>query len=100
MDKIDKRTKAYKDRKATEDALLKELEERGLSKMFYVDLVKEYMRYYDDMTKLNASYNIDTTEVKEYILREKRLILKEMIGILAFLGLKPSAEGGGGIEDL
>ena len=100
---MDKRTKEYKNRKATKDALLMALELSNLREKYFLDMAEEYMNYYDDMVALNkkirAVIPLDTGEVQTIIdtdmLREKRQVAREMRSILNFLGLKPTAEVGG-----
>lgn len=86
-----------REKKATESALLKSLSENGLNEKYYKDQVAEYMKYYDNLQELNGKL---TKNLDIEILKEKRQVTKEMRNILSYLGLKPTAEGGGGFEEL
>ena len=89
-------TKKEAARNQTEMALLQALKQNNMTDKFYLDQVAEYMKYYDDLARLNTdlevAFLLDT-------LKEKRQVTKEMRNILAFLGLKPQALEGGGGED-
>jgi hypothetical protein len=85
------------DRRATKNALYKALSDKGLGQKYYGDQVDEYMKYYDNLAELNACLE---AEMDVNILKEKRQVTKEMRGILAFLELTPSENGGDGYEEL
>jgi len=89
--------KKQADKKKTEAALYKALEDFGLKEKYYEDQVSEYMKYYSNLDTINdkLSVNLDID-----LLKEKRQVTKEMRSILAFLGLKPAESGGGGFEEL
>jgi len=90
-------TKSDMSRRDTESALYKVLELNSMEEKFYKDQVTEYMKFYDNLAKLNEVLD-DRIDVD--VLREKRQVTKEMRSILMFLGLKPLENGGGGFEDL
>lgn len=79
-------------RKATQDAILSALEKNGTTEKYLLDQVDQYMEYYDNLTTIN-----DTLKQKfsTDLIKEKRLLTKEMRNILTFLKLKPSAYDGG-----
>lgn len=79
-------------RKATQDAILSALEKNGTTEKYLLDQVDQYMEYYDNLTTIN-----DTLKQKfsTDLIKEKRLLTKEMRNILTFLKLKPSADDGG-----
>lgn len=74
-------------KKETKATILKALEDKGNCEKYLLDQVDEYMRFYDNLAtindKLSEKFNAD-------LVKEKRLIAKEMRNILTFLGLKPS----------
>lgn len=85
-------------RNKTEATILKALEKNGIVEKYLKDQVDEYMKYYDNLSRINevleARLDID-------YLKEKRQVTKEMRSILMFLGLKPDENSQGGIiEDL
>ena len=79
-------------RKATQDAILSALKKNGTTEKYLLDQVDQYMEYYDNLTTIN-----DTLKQKfsTDLIKEKRLLTKEMRNILTFLKLKPSAYDGG-----
>lgn len=79
-------------RKATQYAILSALEKNGTTEKYLLDQVDQYMEYYDNLTTIN-----DTLKQKfsTDLIKEKRLLTKEMRNILTFLKLKPSAYDGG-----
>lgn len=89
-------TKEQQNRKNTKDALMEALEKNKTTAQFYMDLVEEYMDFYDNLTiinnelKQNKDKIIDADKYTKLI-KEKRLITKEMRGILAFLKIIPNA---------
>ena len=79
-------TKKEKLKKETKATILKALENNGTTEKYLLDQVDEYIRFYENLEaineKLSQSFNPD-------LVKEKRLIAKEMRNILTFLGLKP-----------
>ncbi len=89
-------TNEEKSRRETKVAIIKALEQKGEQTKYNLDHVEEYMEYYDNLRVLNAelkkTFNTD-------VLKEKRQVTKEMRSILMYLGLKPSEEGGGTMDE-
>ena len=75
-------------RKDTEKAILSALEQNGTTEKYLLDQVDQYMEYYDNLTIINNKFSPS-------LVKEKRLLTKEMRSILTFLKLKPSADDGG-----
>lgn len=84
-------------RNETETALFKALENKGLTQKYYKDQVSEYMKFYDNLTKLNEDLEKD---LDIEVLKEKRQVTKEMRGLLMFLELAPVKNGGDGDVEL
>lgn len=81
-------------RKETKEALLLALAKRGTTAQYYKDQVEEYMRFYDNLTVINMELNqykdkINDSDDYTKLLKEKRLVSKEMRGILTFLNITP-----------
>lgn len=81
-------------KKETKEALLLALEKKGTTAQYYKDQVEEYMRFYDNLVTINSelnTYKERITDTDDYtkLLKEKRLISKEMRGILKFLNITP-----------
>lgn len=88
-------------RAETCESLLNQLKAKDLEEKIYLDLVDQYMTFYDDLTLINeAIIDLKSQENMSFrsytdMVSEKRRISKEMRDILTFLGLKPP-EGKGG----
>lgn len=74
-------------KKQTKTAILQALDKRQTNEKYLIDQVDEYMKYFDNLDKINEelSGGLDID-----LLKEKRQVTKEMRNILSFLGLKPS----------
>lgn len=74
-------------KKQTKTAILQALNKRQTNEKYLIDQVDEYMKYFDNLDKINEelSGGLDID-----LLKEKRQVTKEMRNILSFLGLKPS----------
>ena len=83
--------KERKMRNANKNALLSEIEKKDLKQQFYIDQIDIYMQFYDHLLQINKQIkaNFDADLVKE-----KRLVSKEMRSILTFMNLKPDVESG------
>lgn len=84
-------------RKSTEEALLLALQQSGNTAQYYKDQVDEYMKFYDDLALINKSLSkykeeIDDSDEYTKLVKEKRLIAKEMRGILTFLNITPDGD--------
>ncbi|RDU22200.1 hypothetical protein [Anaerosacchariphilus polymeriproducens] len=90
-------TKEMELRKETEATILKALKLNHTDEKYLRDQVDEYMKFYDNLARINAKLEKDL-EIE--LLKEKRQITKEMRSILLFLGLKPEEQGAGTIEAL
>lgn len=91
-------TKAEREKRATKKAILKSIEEKKLTEKFYIDQVEEYMKLYDNLAQINQKLSEKFTTD---LLKEKRMVLKEMRCILSFLKLEPEKESGyGTVEEL
>lgn len=86
--------KEKKMRKATYNALLEAISKKGLEQQFYLDQIELYMQYYDDILQIKHKIESKNAEFDTDLIKEKRLITKEMRAILIFLQLKPGAESG------
>ena len=91
-------TKQEELKKQTKATIIKALEEKGNCEKYLLDQVDEYMQFYENLQtindKLSKSFNAE-------LVKEKRLIAKEMRNILTFLGLKPvTGNGDGSFEEL
>jgi hypothetical protein len=84
--------KAMMKRKDTEKAILSALEQNGTTEKYLLDQVDQYMEYYDNLAMINNKLR---QEFSPSLVKEKRLLTKEMRSILTFLKLKPSADDGG-----
>ncbi|MCD8384618.1 MAG: hypothetical protein LUC39_06625 [Clostridiales bacterium] len=87
-------------RKQIRENLLRQLEDKGLTDEIYRSQVEQYMFFHARLCDLNKmavgkDENGDKT-IDLDIIREARQVSKSMREILAFLGLKPPGEGGGG----
>lgn len=82
-------------RNRTENSLLLALKNSGYEEKFFYDQINEYMLYYDSLFLLNEKLlqNKGTSSYFD-ILKEKRLLTKEMRNILSFLKLEPTEVGG------
>lgn len=73
-------------KRETKAAIIRALQDRGISEKYLLDQVDEYMGYYDSLREINGKlkkgFKIDLS-------KEKRQITKEMRSILDFLGLRP-----------
>ena len=73
-------------KRETKAAIIRALQDRGISEKYLLDQVDEYMVYFDSLgeinSKLKKGFNIGLS-------KEKRQITKEMRSILDFLGLRP-----------
>lgn len=79
-------------RKETKDAILSALGQNGNTEKYLLDQVEQYMEYYDDLNEINSKLK---QGFKADLVKEKRLITKEMRSILTFLKLKPGIDAGG-----
>ena len=84
--------KAMMLRKETKDAILSALEKNGTTDKYLLDQVDQYMEYYDNLFEINARLK---QGFKADLVKEKRLLTKEMRTILTFLKLKPGSDSGG-----
>lgn len=82
-------TKAEREKRKTKKAILKSIEGLNLTEKYYFDQVDEYMRYYDDLQRINAELS---NKFSSELSKEKRQITKEMRNILRFLGLDPGGK--------
>ena len=78
--------------KDKEKASLSALEQNGTTEKYLLDQVDQYMEYYDNLAMINNKLR---QEFSPSLVKEKRLLTKEMRSILTFLKLKPSADDGG-----
>ena len=83
--------KERKMRNATKNALLQEIEKKELKQQFYIDQVDLYMQFYDHLLQINKQI---VSDFDADLVKEKRLVSKEMRSILSFLNLKPDIVGG------
>ena len=79
-------------RKETKEAILSALEQNGNTEKYLLDQVDQYMEYYDNLKEINARLK---QGFKADLVKEKRLLTKEMRSILTFLKLKPGIDAGG-----
>ena len=84
--------KAMMLRKETKEAILSALEKNGTTEKHLLDQVDQYMEYYDNLETINDRLQ---QKFSADLVKEKRLLTKEMRNILTFLKLKPSAYDGG-----
>lgn len=81
-------------KKTTKEALMLALNKSGNNAQYYIDQVEEYMRFYDNLITINkelSKYKDSIVDCDEYtkLLKEKRLVAKEMRNILTFLNITP-----------
>ena len=73
------------------------LEKKQTNEKYLIDQVDEYMKYFDNLDKINEEL-IGGLDID--LLKEKRQVTKEMRNILTFLGLKPMDYGSESFEEL
>lgn len=83
--------KEKKMRNATKNALLEEIKKKDLEQQFYIDQIDIYMQFYDHLLQINKQIKV---EFDPDLIKEKRLVSKEMRSILTFMNLKPDLAGG------
>lgn len=81
-------------KKNTREALMLALNKSGNNAQYYIDQIEEYMKFYDNLTTINkelSKYKDKIIDCDEYtkLLKEKRLVAKEMRNILTFLNITP-----------
>lgn len=81
-------------KKTTKEALILALNKSGNTAQYYIDQIEEYMRFYDNLITINKELNkykdgIDDCDEYTKLLKEKRLVAKEMRNILTFLNITP-----------
>lgn len=89
--------KEVTERRKTKESILKSIEEKNCTEKYILDQVDQYMQYFDDLTIINQKLK---EGFKADLVKEKRLITKEMRNILNFLGLKPESDSGYSDEEL
>ena len=97
-------TKAEKEKRKTKATIIKALQDKeiiqksGKDEKYLLDQVDQYMEFFENLEQINEEL---TLKFDADLVKEKRLIAKEMRNILTFLGLKPSVGlGVGEPEDL
>lgn len=91
-------------RKNTKEALILALKKSGNDAQYYLDQIEEYMKFYDNLTIINkelSKYKDEISDSDTYtkLLKEKRLVAKEMRNILTFLDITPDGTNGDDDDD-